>query len=154
MANFRPKRMDKEKLDNMIFDCIEGVISADADVTEIYWWSSIIPEALRFLYRKRKKIVRNIDETSDRLAEIAAKFRLVYIHSSQASGSITERKDFADSMRLARSPEYKKMKCQLNAYNELLNACDADITNVEQKSVMIRKMSNIESSRVIYDEEY
>lgn len=154
MAEFRPKHMSKEKLDNMILDCIDGVISADADVTEIYWWSSIIPEALRFLYRKRKKIVRNMDEISDRLEEIAAKFRLVYIHSSQASGSITEKKDFADSMKLARSPQYKSLKKQYNAYNELLAACDADITNVEQKSVMIRKMSNIQSSRVIYDEEY
>ena len=112
MAEFRPKHMSKEKLDNMILDCIEGVISADADVTEIYWWSSIIPEALRFLYRKRKKIVRNMDEISDRLEEIDAKFRLVYIHSSQASGSITEKKDFADSMKLARSPQYKSLKKQ------------------------------------------
>lgn len=153
MAEFRPRRVNKEKLDEMILDCIEGVISADADVTEMYWWLSVIPEALRFLYRKRKKIVRKIDGITDRLDEISAKFRLVYIHSSQASGNITERKDFADSMKLARSPEYKELKFELNAYNELLNAVDADITNVEQKSVMIRKMTNIESSRVIYEED-
>lgn len=153
MAEFRPRRMDKEELDEMVQDCIEGVISADADVTEMYWWLSTIPEALRYLYRKRKKIVRQIDTISDRLDEISAKFRLVYIHSSRASGNITERKDFADSMKLAKSPEYKQLKKQLNGYNELLNACDADITNVEQKSVMVRKMTNIESSRVIYDED-
>ena len=153
MVEFRPRRVNKEKLDEMILDCIEGVISADADVTEMYWGLSVIPEALRFLYRKLKKIGRKIDVITDRLDEISAKFRLVYIHSSQASGNITERKDFADSMKLARSPEYKKLKFELNAYNELLNAVDADITNVEQKSVMIRKMTNIESSRVIYEED-
>lgn len=153
MAGFRPQRMDKEELDEMVQDCIDGVISADADVTEMYWWLSAIPEALRYLYRKRKKITRNIDNVNDRLDEISAKFRLVYIHSSQASGNITERKDFADSMKLARSTEYKQLKNQLNAYTELLNACDADIVNVEQKSVMVRKMTNIESARVIYEED-
>lgn len=153
MAEFRPKRIKQDKLDDMILDCIECPISADADVTEMYWWLSVIPEALRYLYRKRKKICRAIDDVSDRLDEISAKFRLVYIHSSKANGNITERKDFADSMKLAKSPEYKQLKNQLNAYTELLNACDADITNVEQKSVMVRKMTNIESSRVIYDED-
>lgn len=153
MAGFRPQHIDKEELDEMVQDCIWGVISADADVTEMYWWLSVIPEALRYLYRKRKKIIRQIDTISDRMDEISAKFRLVYIHSSRASGNITERKDFADSMKLAKSPEYKQLKKQLNGYTELLNACDADITNVEQKSVMIRKMTNIESSRVIYDED-
>lgn len=153
MAGFRPQRMDKEELDEMVQDCIDGVISADADVTEMYWWLSAIPEALRYLYRKRKKITRSIDNINDRLDEVSAKFRLVYIHSSQASGNITERKDFADSMKLAKSPEYKQLKNQLNAYTELLNACDADIVNVEQKSVMIRKMTNIESARVIYEED-
>lgn len=150
---FRPKHYSKEKLDEMIIDCIDGIISSDADVTEMYWWLSVIPEALRYLYRKRKKIVRNIDTISDRIDEISAKFRLVYIHSSRASGNITERKDFADSMKLAKSVEYKELKKQLNAFNELLNSCDADIVNVEQKSVMIRKMTNIESSRVIYEED-
>lgn len=150
---FRPKHYSKEKLDEMIIDCIDGIISSDADVTEMYWWLSVIPEALRYLYRKRKKIVRNIDAISDRIDEISAKFRLVYIHSSRASGNITERKDFADSMKLAKSVEYKELKKQLNAFNELLNSCDADIVNVEQKSVMIRKMTNIESSRVIYEED-
>lgn len=153
MAGFRPKRMDKDKLDEMIMDCIECVISADADVTEMYWWLSAIPETLRYLYRKRKRIVRKIDDVTDRLDEISAKFRLVYIHSSRASGNITEKKDFADSMKLARSPEYKKLKTELNVYTEILNAIDADITNVEQKSVMVRKMTNIESSRVVYDED-
>ena len=150
---FRPKHYSKEKLDEMIIDCIDGIISSDADVTEMYWWLSVIPEALRYLYRKRKKIVRNIDTISDRIDEISAKFRLVYIHSSRASGNITERKDFADSMKLAKSVEYKELKKQLNAFNELLNSCDADIVNVEQKSVMIRKMTNIESSRVIDEED-
>lgn len=150
--DFKPKKINKSLLNEMIDDCIHGVISSDADVTEMYWWLSIIPEALRYLYRKRKKIVRNIDNLNDMLEIISAKFRLVYIHSSQAKGNITEKKDFADSMKLARSKEYSDLKNQLNAYNELLNACDADIINVEQKSVMIRKMTNIESSRVIYEE--
>ena len=150
--DFKPKKINKSLLNEMIDDCIHGVISSDADVIEMYWWLSIIPEALRYLYRKRKKIVRNIDNLNDMLEIISAKFRLVYIHSSQAKGNITEKKDFADSMKLARSKEYSDLKNQLNAYNELLNACDADIINVEQKSVMIRKMTNIESSRVIYEE--
>lgn len=153
MSEFKPYRPDKEELDEMIDDCINGIISADADITEMYWWLSVIPEALRYLYRKRKKLVRQIDTLSDMIDEISAKYRLLYIHSSRASsGNITERKDFADSM-LVKSSGYKTLKGDLNRFNELLNACDADITNVEQKSVMIRKMTNIESSRVIYEED-
>lgn len=153
MSGFRPKYVSKEELDEMIEDCIHGIISADADITEIYWWMSILPEALRYMYRKRKKIARTIDEISDSIEELSAKYRLVYVHSSQApSGSITEKKDFADSMKVVKSPEYKKLKDDLNMFNELINACDADITNLEQKSVMVRKMSNIETSRTIYED--
>ena len=153
MNGFKPARLTKDEKDELVSDCIYGVISADADIAEMYWWLSAIPETLGYLYRKRKKIVRKIDELNDEMVSLSAKMKLVYIHSDRASGSITERKDFAECMLLARSPEYKALRKQLNIYNELLNGCDADITNVEQKSVMVRKMTNIESSRVIYEDD-
>lgn len=153
MGEFRPRRIPKSEIDEMIKDCIEGIIAPDADIVEIKWWMSIIPEALRYCYRKRKKIVRTIEGIEDRLEEIDAKFKLVYIHSSQASGNITERKDFAEAMKIAKSPEYKELSNQLSIFTELLNNVDADITNLQEKSTSIRKFSNIETSRVIYEDD-
>lgn len=154
MSEFRPKRISRNELDEMIQDCINGVIRIDADETEIKFWLTVIPEALRYLYRKRKKIVRKLEEIENDLEEIDAKFKLVYIHSSQAEGNITERKDFATSMKLVKSPQYKELCNQHAMYTELLAGIDADITNVQEKSTSIRKFVNIETNKMQYDEDY
>ncbi len=147
---FRPERIPRNEMDEIIQDCIQGSISPNADITEIKFWASYLPEALRYCYRKRKKIVRSIEELELRLDEIDAKVKLVYIHSSMAKGSITEKKDFAEAMKKARSKEYKEYKKNVVVFNELLASCDADIINLEQKSYMIRKFSNFEAQDRIY----
>ena len=149
---FRPERIPRSEIDEIIHDCIEGSISPTADIVEIKFWSSYLPEAIRYCYRKRKKLVRLIQEIEYELDELDAKTKLAYIHSSMAKGSITERKDFADAMKKARVSNYKDLKKQLIAYNELLANCDADIVNLEQKSFMIRKFYNFEVQDRIYQE--
>ena len=67
-----------------------------------------------------------------------------------AKGSITEKKDFAEAMKKARSKEYKEYKKNVVVFNELLASCDADIINLEQKSYMIRKFSNFEAQDRMY----
>ena len=150
---FRPRKMSSESVSEQIENCIKGIISPDADIVEMKWWMSILPEALRYCYRKRKKILRAIEQIELKLEEIDAKFKLVYIHSSYGNGSISERKDFADAMKKAKSKEYKKYMEQLSVYNELLNNVDADIINLQEKSTSIRKFTNIETSRVIYEDD-
>lgn len=153
-SSFRPKRVSKGEMDEMIQDCIEGAISPDADAIEIKWWCAVIPEALRYCMRKRKKVARLIEDIEIRLDEIDAKCKLVYIHSSRAPQSnITERKDFAEAMKVAKSKEYKELRLQLAMFNEVYNNCEVDITNLQEKSYMVRKYANMETTnRMVYDD--
>lgn len=150
---FKPKIYSDEELDVMIERCINGVISPDADEAEIRWWGSVIPEALRYILRKQKHIYRKIETINVRLEEIDAKFKLVYIHSSkQGGGTITERKDFSEAMKIAKSKQYKQLVRDKLALDELWSGYDADRINLEEKSFMIRKYANFESGRTQYEE--
>lgn len=149
---FKPRLCSDKERDELVHLCIEGIISPDADEGEIRWWCSAIPETLRYILWKQKVISRRLEEIEIDLERIEAKFRLRYVHSNEASGSITERKDFAVAMKQGRSKEYGKLCKERAKLNELWNAYEADKVNVNEKSFMIRKIANFEADRTLYDE--
>lgn len=147
-----PKSYSDEEKDALVKQCIEGIISPDADEGEIRWWCCVIPETLRYILRKQKVISRQLEDIENDLERIDAKFKLAYIHAQDTNGSITERKDFADAMKKARSKEYKHLVKRRAMLNELWNGYEADKINVTEKSFMIRKLANFEADRIQYDE--
>ena len=149
---FRPRRFTDKEKESLVQDCIEGVISPDADEGEVRWWCSAIPETLRYILWKQKVISRRIEDINITLDRLDAKFRLAYIHAGDVSGSITERKDFAMAMKQGRSKEYEQLVRERAKLNELWNGYEADRVNVTEKSFMIRKIANFEADRGIYDE--
>lgn len=149
---FEPRMYSPKEKEELIHLCIEGVISPDADEGEVRWWCSAIPETLRHILWKQKVISRRLEDIDNDLARLDAKFRLAYIHKGGLSGSITERKDFADAMKLGRSSEYRNLVKERAKLNELWAGYEADKVNVMEKSFMIRKIANFEADRVQYDE--
>lgn len=149
---FRPHEYSSEERNELVHQCIEGIISPDADEGEIRWWCSAIPETLRHILWKQKVIVRRLEEIDIDLERLDAKFRLRYVHLDDNKGSITERKDFAVAMKQARSKDYARLLRERAKLNELWNSYEADKINVNEKSFMIRKIANFESDRVQYDE--
>lgn len=149
---FKPKKYSEIEREELVEQCIDGIISPDADEAEVRWWCSVIPETLRYILRKQKVISRQLEEIENDIARLEAKFKLIYIHSSDANGSITERKDFSEAMLIAKSKEYQTLIKRRAALNELWSGYEADKNNVSEKSFMIRKIANFEADRTQYDE--
>lgn len=150
---FAPRDYSPEDKEALIHQCIDGIISPDADEGEIRWWCSVIPETLRYILRKQKVIEHQLEDIENAIQRIDAKCRLVYIHSEQYSHmSITERKDFSESMKIGRNKTYQELVKRKAVLNELWSGYEADKVNVQEKSFMIRKIANFEADRVQYED--
>lgn len=150
---FSPKRYSSEDKEALVHQCIDGVISPDADEAEIRWWCSVIPETLRYILRKQKVIEHQLADIDAALERIDAKCRLAYIHSDRYQHmSITERKDFSEAMKKGMNSTYAELVKRQAVLNELWSGYEADKINVQEKSFMIRKIANFEADRVQYEE--
>lgn len=150
---FSPRGCSPEDKEALVHQCIDSIISPDADEAEIRWWCSVIPETLRYILRKQKVIEHQLEDIEAALERIDAKCRLAYIHSKRyAHMSITERKDFSEAMKKGRSKDYRQLVERKAVLNELWAGYEADKVNVQEKSFMIRKIANFEADRVQYED--
>lgn len=150
---FSPRVYSSEDKEALVHQCIDSVISPDADEAEIRWWCSVIPETLRYILRKQKVIEHQLEDIENALERIDAKCRLAYIHSARYEHmTITERKDFSEAMKKGMNSTYKDLVKRKATLNELWAGYEADKVNVQEKSFMIRKIANFEADRVQYED--